>query len=169
MAIISVKSNGNRVWKGNKFMFLLLCIILQTSSTFISVYGSIWRKTCKLWIYLFPSFNQDRYVLLWELNTECHVPTQGMENLEFTSWPAHDEWPKENTWLERKEPHFIPNFTLRRPPKTTDLKVPLPPPWSPPTLWKSVYSRTELEAAINWIEIANSLNRLHVHHHINRI
>lgn len=44
MAISSVKSNGNRVQKGNEFTFLLLCFVLQTSSMFISYYLVIFTK-----------------------------------------------------------------------------------------------------------------------------
>lgn len=63
-----------------------------------------------------------------------HVPTQGMENLEFTSWPVGDEWPKENKCFERKEAHFTPKFTPRRSLKTTDFKVQLPLHPPPPGL-----------------------------------
>lgn len=44
----------------------------------------------------FLHFNPDRDVLLQELNTVCHVPMQGIENVESSLWPADDNWPKEN-------------------------------------------------------------------------
>ena len=44
MAIISVKSNKNQAWKGNKPIFLRLCIVLQIYSVLISYYLVIFTK-----------------------------------------------------------------------------------------------------------------------------
>lgn len=57
MAIISVKSNKNQACKGNKLIFLHLCIVLQIYSVFTSYYLAVFaKKNCDLCVQPLPSF-----------------------------------------------------------------------------------------------------------------
>lgn len=63
---------------------------------------------------LFLQFNLDRDAVLRELNTTCHVPAQGMENVGSALWPTDDKWPGEMT--NRLWSHAaVPGFPLLRP------------------------------------------------------
>ena len=157
MAIISVKSNRNRAWKGNKFhLSTSLYCTSNVQRVHILLFSDLYKeKHATFEFNPFLHFNPDRDVLLQELNTVCHVPTQGIENLESSLWPADDNWPKENRWLERKESHYNPS-------KTTDFRTQPSPPCSPPHL-----GSTGSCNYFNWN--CHCLIRLNAHHHINRI